>query len=169
MFEEVRFTVCDPGNGRLELVAAARNEPAVRRLADFETSLGEQARQAAFAMNAGMYDENGRPIGLAIVDGRQVRAINRRKGGGNFHLMPNGVFQVHRDGRAEIVTSDNWKPSPTIRIATQSGPMLVIDGKKIVKDLPLNTPVELTVTIPKPGKVGYACAMDMIRGSITAQ
>ena len=128
-FEEARFTVCDPGSGRLELVAADRNEPAIRRLADFETGLGQRAQRVAFAMNAGMYDEDGRPIGLAIVEGRQVRAINRRKGGGNFHLMPNGVFQVHRDGRAEIVTSDKWQPSPSIRIATQSGPMLVIDGK----------------------------------------
>ena len=80
-------------------------------------------------MNAGMYGEDGRPIGLAIVEGKQVRAINRRKGGGNFHLMPNGVFQVRRDGRAEVVTGAGWKPSPDIRIATQSGPMLVIGGK----------------------------------------
>lgn len=129
MFEDVRFTVCDPAGGRLELVAAARNEPAVRQIADLEANLGARAQQVAFAMNAGMYDVDGRPIGLAIVEGRQVRSINRRKGGGNFHLMPNGVFQVHRDGRAEIVTGDQWKPSPTIRIATQSGPMLVIDGK----------------------------------------
>jgi uncharacterized protein YigE (DUF2233 family) len=129
MFEQARFTVCDPGSGRLELVAAARNEEAIRRLADLEASLGSKASHVAFAMNAGMYDEDGRPIGLAIVEGRQVRAINRRTGGGNFHLMPNGVFQVHRDGHAEIVTSDKWQASPTIRLATQSGPMLVIDGK----------------------------------------
>ena len=129
MFEESRFTVCDPHSGHLELVAAARNEAAVRRLADLEASLGSKASRVAFAMNAGMYDEDGRPIGLAIVEGRQVRAINRRKGGGNFHLMPNGVFQMHSDGRAEIITSDKWQASPTIRIATQSGPMLVINGK----------------------------------------
>ena len=73
-------------------------------------------------MNAGMYDEEGRPIGLAIVEGKQKHAINRRKGGGNFHLMPNGVFQVHKDGRAEVVTSEKWRPSPSIRLATQSGP-----------------------------------------------
>ena len=129
IFEDDRFTVCDPHGGRIELVAAARNETPVRRLAQLETSLGARAGQVAFAMNAGMYGEDGRPIGLAIVEGRQVRAINRRKGGGNFHLMPNGVFQVRRDGRAEIVTTPNWKPSPDIRIATQSGPMLVIGGK----------------------------------------
>ena len=129
LFEGDRFTVCDPRGGRIELVAAAHNETPVRRLADLESSLEARAGRVAFAMNAGMYGEDGRPIGLAIVDGRQVRAINRRKGGGNFHLMPNGVFQVRHDGRAEIVTTANWKPSPDIRIATQSGPMLVIGGK----------------------------------------
>ena len=105
MFEESRFTLCDAGKGRIELVAAGRDEPAIRRLADLEASLGPRAATVAFAMNAGMYDEEGRPIGLAIVEGKQKRAINRRKGGGNFHLMPNGVFQVHKDGRAEVLTS----------------------------------------------------------------
>ena len=129
MFEQSRFTVCDPGQGRIEMVAASKNEVPFRQLADLEPTLGDRAANVAFAMNGGMYDEDGRPIGLAIVYGQQVHAINTRKGGGNFHLMPNGVFQVLRDGRAEIVTSDKWKPSPNIRIATQSGPMLVIDGK----------------------------------------
>lgn len=129
LFESSRFTVCDPGHGRMELVAAARGEPPIRRLDELELKLGKRASEVLFAMNAGMYGEDGRPIGPAIVEGRQVRAINRRKGGGNFHLMPNGVFQNRRDGTDEILTSDRWRPSPTIRIATQSGPMLVIDGK----------------------------------------
>ena len=129
IFEESRFTVCGAGKGRIELVAAGRGEAAVRRLAELESKLGSRAANVSFAMNAGMYDEEGRPIGLAIVEGKQKRAINRRMGGGNFHLMPNGVFQVHKDGRAEVVTSQKWRPSPSIRLATQSGPMLVIDGR----------------------------------------
>ncbi len=128
-FEGDRFVVCDPGRGRIELVAAARNQTPLRNFSDLEARLGSRAGQVAFALNGGMFGEDGRPIGLAIVEGRQVRAINRRKGGGNFHLMPNGVFQVRRDGRAEIVTTDKWKSSPDIRTATQSGPMLVIAGK----------------------------------------
>jgi len=129
IFEGSQFTVCDPGLGPIELVAAGPNEQPIRRLADLESSLGARAGQVAFAMNAGMYDENGRPIGLAIVEGQQKHAINRRKGGGNFHLMPNGVFEIGNDGRSEVVTSDKWTPSTSIRVATQSGPMLVIDGK----------------------------------------
>jgi len=43
------------------------------------------------------------------------------------------------------------------------------DGKTVQKDLPLNTPVELAMTFPKAGKLGYACGMDMIKGTIVVQ
>ena len=129
VFESSRFTVCNSGKGAMELVAAAPNQTAIRRFDDLEIRLGARAEKVAFAMNAGMYDEDGRPIGLAIVGGKQVHPINLRKGGGNFHLMPNGVFQVRKNGRAEILPSTQWRPSPDIRLATQSGPMLVIAGK----------------------------------------
>jgi uncharacterized protein YigE (DUF2233 family) len=128
-FDGDRFTVCDAGRGQIELIAAARGETPLRTFAEVEARLGQRAADVAFAMNAGMFDEEGRPIGLAIVDGKQVHGINRRQGGGNFHLMPNGVFEVREDGRAKVVTSNKWKPSRDIRVATQSGPMLVIDGK----------------------------------------
>lgn len=129
LFEGASFTVCDPGRGKIEIVAAARGETPVRRLVDLEQQLGKRGTRVAFAMNAGMFGEDGRPIGLAIVAGREVRAINRRKGGGNFHLMPNGVFQMREDGRAEVVPTTAWKPSSDIAFATQSGPLLVIAGK----------------------------------------
>ncbi|MEO7410509.1 MAG: phosphodiester glycosidase family protein [Sphingomicrobium sp.] len=126
IFEESRFTVCDPGKGALRLVAAGADETARRSFADVMTSL--PAEQVAFAMNAGMFDDDGRPIGLAVVDGRQVHRLNTRDGSGNFHLKPNGVFLVRRDGSAKVVTSEAFAPSPAIAFATQSGPMLVIDG-----------------------------------------
>ena len=125
-FEGSRFTVCDPGRGALQLVAAGKDEATKRSFADLMAAI--PADRVAFAMNAGMFDEDGRPIGLAVVDGRQVHAINRRDGGGNFHLKPNGVFLVRRDGSAGVVTSEAFAPSPDIAFATQSGPMLVIDG-----------------------------------------
>jgi uncharacterized protein YigE (DUF2233 family) len=129
LFEGDRFTVCDPGEGLVEIFAAGPGEVPVRQFVDLEMQFGSRAEQVSFAMNAGMYDEEGRPIGLAIAGGKQKHKINRNKGGGNFHLMPNGVFQVREDGSAEIVTSKAWRPSPAIRFASQSGPMLVIDGK----------------------------------------
>ena len=123
-FEGSRFTICDPGKGAIEVMTG---EPPYRDFAKLEAALG--TRQVAFAMNGGMFAEDGRAIGLLVEKGRQVRAINRRKGGGNFHLMPNGVFLVRRNGKSAVVTSDTYTPSPDVAFATQSGPMLVIGGK----------------------------------------
>ena len=125
-FEGSGFIVCTPaGAAKLKLFAAGPSEAPKRGFSD----LGLAESKVAFAMNAGMYDEAGRPIGLTIVEGRQVHKIALRAGGGNFGMKPNGVFLVRRDGRAEIVTSEKFKNAKDVRFATQSGPMLVIDGK----------------------------------------
>lgn len=47
--------------------------------------------------------------------------------------------------------------------------VMVVNGKKIEKDLPLNKPVDLALTFPTAGTVKYSCSMDMIRGTITVQ
>ena len=127
LFEQARFTICGPGDGKLRLVAAGRDEAPLRTFAAVASRI--DAGQVAFAMNAGMFDEDGRPIGLAIADGQLLHAINLRDGGGNFHLKPNGVFVVRKSGAASIVTSEAFRPSPSIALASQSGPMLVIKGQ----------------------------------------
>ena len=110
------------------LVAAGRTETPLRSFADVGRRIGFD--RVAFAMNAGMFGEDGRPIGLAIVDGKERHAINRRKGGGNFHLMPNGIFLVRKDGTAAVVESSKFATvANDVAYATQSGPMLVIGGK----------------------------------------
>jgi uncharacterized protein YigE (DUF2233 family) len=128
-FEGSHFTACRyrRGEDRLELIL---NDDAGRPLRSFpnlERQLGPRAAGLRFAMNAGMFDETGQPIGLYVEDGREVHAINRREGPGNFHLMPNGVFTVDALGQVAVVRSDAYKPAD-IAYATQSGPMLVIDG-----------------------------------------
>jgi plastocyanin domain-containing protein len=46
---------------------------------------------------------------------------------------------------------------------------VVISRSNVVKDLPLNQPVEVTLTFTTPGPVDYHCGMNMIRGSIVVQ
>ncbi len=41
------------------------------------------------------------------------------------------------------------------------------DGKMV--DLPMNQPVEVPVTVPQTGEVGFACGMDMFHGVVVAQ
>ena len=128
MFEGSQFTVCS-ASGPIEIHSTGADGKPTRGFAQLEAQLGERAPNVAFAMNAGMFDEEGRAIGLLIEKGDEVHAINRRSGGGNFHLLPNGVFLVRRDGSADVVTTAAFKPSDDIAYASQSGPMLLIDGK----------------------------------------
>ena len=108
-------------------VEGASGEP-LRSFEALETYLGPRASMLLFAMNGGMYDEDGRPIGLYVEDGKQLHAINLKQGGGNFHLMPNGVFALDAEGRVSVTPSKKFEAEGS-RWATQSGPMLVIEGK----------------------------------------
>jgi len=81
-------------------------------------------------MNAGMFDEQGAPIGLYVERGKQLKPLNLRAGPGNFHMQPNGVFAVDRRGRVSVRPSALFKAEAgNAYWATQSGPMLLIDGK----------------------------------------
>ena len=99
---------------------------AFSRLADELAARGESL---AFAMNAGMYDDNHAPIGLYVEDGRTAHAANTASGAGNFHMKPNGVFWI--DGaRAGVTETGRFvKSRARPAFATQSGPMLLIGGR----------------------------------------
>lgn len=43
------------------------------------------------------------------------------------------------------------------------------DGRKIEKKLPLNVPVEVATTFSSPGKLTYACGLNMMKATITVQ
>ena len=128
LFERTRFLVCTPSGGRIEIRTAASNGVPFRSFSVLEAALGQRAEQLLFVVNGGMFDKEGRAIGLSIEDGRELHPINLRKGHGNFHMKPNGVFLVRRDGHADVVPSRAYVADPDIMFATQSGPMLVVDG-----------------------------------------
>jgi prepilin-type processing-associated H-X9-DG protein len=129
LFEGTRFTACRYRRGadRIELVLDPGGKP-LRSLPNLQRHLGPRAQQLRFAMNAGMFDRAGRPIGLYMEEGRERRPLNRRDGPGNFHLKPNGVFSVDDTGRVAVTAAERFRLGPQVRWATQSGPMLVIDG-----------------------------------------
>jgi uncharacterized protein YigE (DUF2233 family) len=86
-------------------------------------------RPAVLATNAGMFHPDLKPVGLYVEAGRQLTPISTRSGPGNFHLKPNGVFYVGKAGAGVLETAAYLKAKPQADFATQSGPMLVIDGK----------------------------------------
>lgn len=86
-------------------------------------------RPFLLAMNAGLYHADFSPVGLYIEDGRELSPLNTDDGEGNFFMKPNGVFFIGEDGRPGVMETGAYAASGVRpRFATQSGPMLVIDG-----------------------------------------
>lgn len=93
-----------------------------------DAALKSGGEHLAFAMNAGMYHPDRQPVGLTVIDGKEVHGIVTAAGPGNFGMLPNGVFCIKDKGFAVIESRTYAKAPPACRFATQSGPMLVIDG-----------------------------------------
>lgn len=89
----------------------------------------KSCEQLTFAMNAGMFHSNFSPVGLYIEQGNVIQALNEDSGWGNFFLQPNGVLAWNKR-QAVIWTTEQYKAKAfQPDYATQSGPMLVMNGK----------------------------------------
>ncbi|MCX7305429.1 MAG: phosphodiester glycosidase family protein [Hyphomicrobiales bacterium] len=126
-FEAVPYIVCEVYLDGYDL--------ALRRADATGKPFGGLAALAAvepfvFAMNAGMYHEDMTPVGLHVEDGVEQSPLNRSDAPGNFFMKPNGVFYVDESGNAGVLETTAYAASGIRpKLATQSGPMLVIDGK----------------------------------------
>lgn len=100
----------------------------LRSIHNLKLHVEGKGHQLKFAMNGGMYKPDNSPQGLYIENNVTHALLDTLSGGGNFYMKPNGVFYITDDGYAVVCTTPDFKNSGHIRYATQSGPMLVIDG-----------------------------------------
>lgn len=126
-----KFTVCDvsPSKARLELFLSDEMGKPFNRFDRLHAWLRRQNRKLLFAMNAGMFHPGFIPVGLFVSEGKTLAPLNTADGQGNFFLKPNGVLAITDKGASMIETSEFPKTSGTVRLATQSGPMLVRRGQ----------------------------------------
>lgn len=96
------------------------------RMKAFVESQGGKLR---FGMNGGMYRQDQSPQGLYIENGERKQSLNTSSGEGNFYLKPNGVFYITKGNKPIVCRTEDFAESEDIRFATQSGPMLLIDGE----------------------------------------
>ena len=82
-----------------------------------------------FAMNGGMYHRDSSPVGYYVEGGRKLKDAVTGPGPGNFHMRPNGIFFIEGDTAGVMESRAFLKRNRRPDYATQSGPMLVIDGK----------------------------------------
>lgn len=125
----IDYIVCDVSLDDHDLRLRAEDEDGVPYETFENVSASVRGRRVRLIMNGGMYHEDRRPVGLAIQDGRLLKNVVRGTGGGNFSLQPNGIFFIE-NGKAQVMETARYlagRHAPSL--ATQSGPMLLIDGK----------------------------------------
>jgi len=135
-FEGTDYAVCsfDVRESDLRIFWRDEEERPYRIFSALAEDLAGRGLELEFAMNGGMYGVDLSPIGLLIEEGQELRRANLAEGPANvrpvpnFYKKPNGVFYVG-DARAGVMeTSRFLDEEPIARFATQSGPLLVIEG-----------------------------------------
>ena len=135
-FKGASYIVCsfDPTRDDVRMYWRGDDEKPYRTFAALSADLEGKGKSLRFAMNGGMYQADFRPVGLYIENGRELTRANTGTLTGapsqipNFYKKPNGVFFIGK-GEAGIVKTERFVADrPEADFATQSGPMLVIDG-----------------------------------------
>ncbi len=130
-FDSARFTVCtfDPAHDDIRLFLSEPDDKPYGSLGAVAAALKAKGEKLVFAMNAGMFGQDQLPVGLYVEDRRKLHEADTRGGATNFHMKPNGVFWIGDRIAGVTETSRYLANAPPARYATQSGPMLIIDGK----------------------------------------
>lgn len=125
---------------------------------NLKTALEKNKQKLLFAMNGGMYKPGGSPQGLYIQNKVILSPLDTTTASGNFYLKPNGVFYIGTDNIAAICSTPDFKDNGKIKYATQSGPMLVINGQihPAFKEGSPNTNIRNGVGILPDGSVLFA-------------
>lgn len=129
--EDTRFIsyVLNPKKQELNFYLKNDNNVNFSNFKKLKSELEKQNKKLVFATNGGMFNKTFNPQGIYIQNGKLISKLDTiKKQRGNFYLLPNGVFYLTNDGKPIICKTENFRINNKINFATQSGPMLVIDG-----------------------------------------
>jgi uncharacterized protein YigE (DUF2233 family) len=130
--------------------------------------LAARSLEVKFAINAGIYSTTSGPVGLHIEESKVLRPLNlgEREGGQfNFYLKPNGVFYVAGEGPAVVESGRFAALAVRPRLACQSGPLLVSEGRIHPAFRPESTNLHWRtgVGVTKERKVVFAFSKQALR------
>ena len=130
-YENTDYTICkfDPRHDDIRQFLRGKDGNILGSFDAVNAELAKSGEQLVFAMNGGMYHKDRSPVGLYREDGQTMAKIQTKASSGNFGLLPNGVFYNHQGQFGVTETKTFMLKSTFPDNATQSGPMLVIDGK----------------------------------------
>jgi uncharacterized protein YigE (DUF2233 family) len=122
--------IVDPSEGSLVFFWRDKTNQPYQHFYHLEQALTAENKTLRFAMNGGIFQENLTPLGLYVEKGEVLHRLSlRQQGYGNFYIQPNGVFYLTESRKAFVIPTGDFKLTPDIDYATQSGPMLVVNGE----------------------------------------
>ena len=169
-FEDTGYTVCsfDPAFDDMRIFWRKADGTPYGTFSALAEDLATQGLTLVFGMNGGMYQDDFSPVGLLVMNGIEAKGVNTTSVGPdvnpvpNFYKKPNGIFFIGTDGAATLTTESYIEDRPAAEFATQSGPMLVIDGNIhpafIVGSTDLNQ--RNGVGVCKPNEVSFVISED---------
>ncbi|HZF63189.1 MAG TPA: phosphodiester glycosidase family protein, partial [Chitinophagaceae bacterium] len=156
--------VVDPRQQDVRLYWKNEQQETFRSIKNLSEWLRKNHKRLVFAMNAGMYKPDNSPQGLFIENQRLIIPLDTSSGNGNFYLKPNGVFYIDVTNQPFICKTTSFSDQGNVKYATQSGPMLVIDGQihPAFKQSSTNLNIRNGVGILPDGKVIFAMSKNVI-------
>jgi uncharacterized protein YigE (DUF2233 family) len=114
-YEHSEYTVCEVDLRResVRLFWKKADGYPYEYLSSLPRAFGNRSRRLLFATNGGMYHPDYSPVGLYVEESRELVRANTNAG----------------PGAGILKTRSFIKQRPQVDFATQSGPMLVIDGE----------------------------------------
>ena len=130
-FQEAHFTACTAKipEDDIRLFLQAKTGKIFGQFQELDNFLKEHDLDIIFATNGGMYHADRSPVGMYVENFKEFSPLINREGPGNFGLLPNGVFCFNKKEFLILETKKFAKSKIQCQYATQSGPLLVIDGK----------------------------------------
>lgn len=162
-FEGVALTHCiaDPAQHRIATALDQKGSGRYGSLSTYAQTV--DASTIAFAINGGPNGDNGKPRGYYVENKNRIVELNLGDGDGNFFLKPNGVF-FGTGGTWRVLATPTFYSTVGDRpeFGTQSGPMLVVDGKlhpEIAENGPSRS-VRSGVGVTADGKAHFVISKD---------
>lgn len=127
--EKILAYTVDPKTQDLQLYWKNNNGEQLKSIQNLKHYVESKNVTLNFATNGGMFKRDFSPQGLFIQNKKILSAIDTAVGKGNFYLKPNGIFYLTTDNIPFVCKTTDFTCNENIKYATQSGPMLIIDGK----------------------------------------
>jgi plastocyanin domain-containing protein len=87
-------------------------------------------------------------------------------GGANREIEVSVTDNGFEPSRIEVNKGDNVTLVVTRKTEQTCATGIVVADRSITKDLPLNEPVRVAIGSVEGGEIGFACPMDMIKGTV---